>query len=125
MLLNNFTAGDWETGAGNCHVVYGPKCGGRQRVIARCSTQEGDEDYDSRESGANARLIARAPNLLAELKATETLCLELMKRAAAVDRRLHLALELEQEVELGELTRMRSQLSKNRQVIERAEGVRP
>jgi hypothetical protein len=64
------TPGPWQTGAGACHTVFAAyKVDGHQRQIAHCATQSGRVDYDSRESFANARLIAAAPELLEALRA--------------------------------------------------------
>lgn len=70
-----------------------------------------------------ARLIAAAPELLAELSATADLAYELMQRAQEIDRRLLEATKSPAPgVELGEITRLRQQLSRNRAAIAKAEG---
>jgi len=78
-------------------------------------------DNDGRgmeEAEANARLIAAAPELLARLKETEEVAIELMERAA----RLSYKAAIESGMELSEIRRLRGQLSKNRAAIARAEG---
>lgn len=62
------TPGEWQTGAGDCTTIYGPKTNGHQQVIARCPSQNGKVDYEYGNVSANARLIAAAPDLLSALK---------------------------------------------------------
>lgn len=66
--MGNHTPGPWETGAGGCDCVYGPKIDGHQQFVARCPGQFGARDYDYRVVAANAKLIACAPELLEALE---------------------------------------------------------
>jgi hypothetical protein len=71
------------------------------------------------------RLVAeqgKTADLLQALERTEALAYELMERCAGLDKRLHDATRQVQECELGELARMRGQLSANRAIVSRARG---
>ena len=62
--------------------------------------------------------LAIAPEMVEALAATNTLALELMERAARLDRMLREATKAPDErVELGEIVRLRQQLSRNRTIL--------
>lgn len=73
---------------------------------------------------ANAAFIVRACNshakLVAALEDTATLAYELMERAAKIDRALIAKDGREPDCELGEVMRLRGQLSKNRAALQSA-----
>jgi hypothetical protein len=63
--------------------------------------------------------LAAAPQLIEALEATNELALELMGRAARIDRKLLVATKSPDEgVELGEIVRLRQQVSRNRSILE-------
>jgi len=63
--------------------------------------------------------LAAAPELREALEATNALALELMERAARIDRKLLKATGSPDEgVELGEIARLRGQISRNRSILE-------
>lgn len=68
-------------------------------------------------ANANARLLVAAPDLLVELQNTNALVLELMTRAASIDRKLLELTKSIQRHELGEIVRLRQQIAKNQAVI--------
>lgn len=86
----------------------------------------GADEYRSRlatltEAGHAAKvgpMFAAAPELMAELKRTGELALELMERAARIDRMLAEAKGATLDCELGEIARLRGQLSRNNTLID-------
>lgn len=74
------------------------------------------------EGMANGYLVAAAPKLLEELERTAGLALELMERAAEIDRKLIAKDGREPDCELGEIVRLRMQLGRNRAAIAKAKG---
>ena len=72
---------------------------------------------------ANAKLMCAAPNLAIELERTTALALELMDRAARIDRMLCKAMNghrTEPDCELGEVSRLRVQIDRNRKAFGKA-----
>lgn len=66
--------------------------------------------------------LAAAPQLVEALEATDGLALELMERAARIDRKLRKATKAPDDgIELGEVVRLREQLGRNRAVLAEAE----
>jgi len=83
---------------------------------------DGGHEAPGEEQEANAQLIAAAPELLAEMEHTCNFALELMARAAGIDRLFLASQGKEPEYELGEVVRMRQQLGSNRAAIAKAKG---
>jgi hypothetical protein len=79
-------------------------------------------DDEESETLGNARLIAAAPELLAELEESSRLALELMERVERIDQLLAEAKGAQLDRELGEITRMRGQLGRNRAAIAKAKA---
>lgn len=64
--------------------------------------------------------LAIAPEMVEALETTNALALELMARAARLDRMLQEATKAPDEgVELGEIVRLRQQLGRNREVLDK------
>jgi len=74
---------------------------------------------DTAERHRLAYQLAAAPQLAEALEATNRLALELMERAVRIDRKLLVATKSPDEgVELGEIVRLRQQVSRNRSILE-------
>lgn len=58
------TPGPWTLGIGGADRVFATAPNARKRLVAIAAHQHGDEDYHYAECGANAVLIAAAPDLL-------------------------------------------------------------
>lgn len=66
-MIGAHTPGPWAQGVGASDVVYSNN-GGKRRLIAHVAHQDGAEDFDYAECGANAALIAAAPAMLLALE---------------------------------------------------------
>lgn len=121
-MNNKHTPGPWHTGRNTVvrnTIVYDEN----GNAICDCKTFHGK--HRAEQSSANASLIATAPDLLAELQRTASYAIELMERAARLDKLLAEANGATLDHELGEVIRMRQQLSRNRIAITKATGEMP
>jgi hypothetical protein len=90
--------------------------GGQGLVIDEATGRTIAVSYDP----ADAKLLAQAPAMRRALRETADLARELMARAMRVDALLCGATGSRLEVELGEVARMRAQLSRNEALIAEA-----
>lgn len=118
---NEITGGNWtvqdnsEDGYGQIRVdsdTFG--------AVAVCYSGGNGEKEDVSWALANAKLIAAAPELLEELKETERFCNALIERARQIDKMLLEANSQPFEIEIGEITRLKEQLERNRAAITKA-----
>lgn len=85
MSETKFTPGEWVVGEGDPCVYARLPSGGSVMVADCCPFQDGDESLNDADEWANARLIAAAPDLYAELKAVRKYVVRMIELCEQAD----------------------------------------